>query len=464
MLVIKNNIYLITALLGVTIIFSLNFNEKFYGFEYEDAFISSSIASGETYFQKIINYRTAEFSNYVNGEGSILSTYTGHYFPYSLYLFTINKIFNCPIYLIHKIGNFLLLLFCTIIIFSFNAKDKQKKLIFYCALISSLPFIYIVNSSLIENLSFFFGIIFIVLLKYKSESEFEKSALILFLTLLSIVKRENLFYLLLCPLFLSISDLRNIKYILLFVLFFTIQFIINPFFTEGLESISINNPTFSIKYLAFQLPTYLYSLIAYKGFLLLTVCLVLLKFSNKSAYLLVLWLGFIIFYSIHYRSRYAVSLGKIELFDTYRYVVNTVPLLFGVIIFSKIKSFFTLRNWTLSIIPITSILFFYNSLSTFNDFVEDEYLNFHKVNDELVKLSTKSHIRVYDNFVLISIINLRDKKGIDVYELHEYDEIIKSKNTYVINRFNDFDIEPNKELFEVKRLSSNKTKVYTFLE
>lgn len=461
---ISKNIHCIFAVIIASSIFLFNVNDKFYGFEYEDAFISSSIASGENYFQKIVNYRTAEFSNYINGEGSILSTYTGHYFPYSLYLFTINKIFNCPIYLIHKIGNFILLLFSTVIIFSFNAKDQQKKLIFYCALMSSLPFIYIVNSSLIENLSFFFGIVFIVLLKYKSESEFGKSGLILLLILLSIIKRENLFYLLLCPLFLRISDLYSIKYILLFVLFFTIQFVINPFFTEGLESISINNPTFSIKYLAFQLPTYLYSLIAYKGFLLLTVCLVLIKFSNKSAYLLVLWLGFIIFYSIHYRSRYAVSLGKIEFFDTYRYVVNTIPLLFGVIIFSNIKSFFTLRNWALSIIPIVSTLFLYNSLSIINDFVEDEYLNFHKVNDELLKLSSKSHIRVYDNFVLISIVNLRDKKRIDVHELHEYDEIIKSKNTYVINRFKDFDIEPNKELLEVKKLSTNKTKVYTFLE
>jgi hypothetical protein len=462
MSLISKNIHFVVAIIIATFIFAFNITEKFYGFEYEDAFISSSIASGENYFEKIINFRTAEFSNYIEGEGSVLSTYTGHYFPYSLYLFTINKIFNCPNYLIHKIGNFLLVLLSTTIVFLYKSNNRQIKFIFYCALMSSLPYIYIINSSLIENLSFFFGLVFIVLLRYNSKNEFGKCFLIVLLIILSIIKRENLYYFILCPLFIKQSDFTNLKYILLFTLFLSIQLILNPFYTEGLESLSIKSPTFSLSYLKFQLPTYLYSLISFKGFLLLTVSLLVIKFSKKSAYLLFTWLGFIMLYSFHYRSRYAVSLGRIELFDTYRYVVNTIPFLFGVLIFSDTRSYFSNKKWSLTLIPIASLIFFYNSLSLINDFIEDEYLNFHKVNDDLIKRSANTNIRVYDNFVLISILNMKEKKGIDIYELHEYDEIIKLKNTFIINRFQDFELEPNKNLTEIKELSTSKTKVYTF--
>jgi hypothetical protein len=461
MLYIKRHIYILTALLVVAIIYSLNFNERFYGFEYEDAFISSSIASGENYFEKIVNFRTAEYSNFVNGKWSILSTYTGHYFPYSLYLFVTNKIFSCPSHLTHKIGNLILLLLGTGIIFLNKTKNQFLKLIFYCALISSLPYLYIINSSLIENLSFFVGMVFVVFLRYRSKTDFEKRILILLLIFLSIIKRENLFYLTLCPLFLRFSDFYNYKTILLFLLFITVQIVINPFFTEGLESQSIKNPTFSLNYIAFQLPTYLYSLIVVKGFLLNTMCLLLIKYNKKSIYLLVLWLGFIILYSFHYRSRYAVASEEIEIFDTYRYLVNTIPILFAVLIFSEFLTFGKFKILAIGVIPILSLFFMCNSLKTFNFFIQDEYQNFHKINDQLIQISKKSKIRVYDNFVLISILNFK-KTSIDIYELHEFDEIIKSKNTFIINRFGDFPIGTEVELLELKGLSTNKIKVYSF--
>ena len=461
MLYIKRHIYILTALLVVTIIYSLNFNERFYGFEYEDAFISSSIAAGENYFEKIVNFRTAEYSNFIDGKWSILSTYTGHYFPYSLYLFGINKIFDCSSHLTHKIGNLILLLLGTGIVFSFEGKNQILKLIFYCALISTLPFLYIINSSLIENLSFFIGIVFILLLRYRSKTNFEKSILILLLIFLSIIKRENLFYFTLCPLFLKFSDFKNFKIVLTIALFITTQIIINPFFTEGLESQSIKNPTFSLNYIAFQLPTYLYSLIVLKGFLLITMCLFLIRYNKKSIYLLVLWLGFIILYSFHYRSRYAVASEKIEIFDTYRYIVNTIPILFAVLIFSEFRTFGRFKILAIGIMPVLAILLLLNSLKTIKYFIEDEYQNFHKINDQLIQISKKSKIRVYDNFVLISILNFKNA-NIDFYELHEYDEIIKSKNTFIINRFNDFKLIPTKELKLDKSLSNYKSSVYKF--
>lgn len=461
MVYIKRYIYILTALLTVTIIYLLNFNEKFYGFEYEDAFISSSIASGENYFEKIVNFRTAEYSHFIDGKWSVLSTYTGHYFPYSLYLFGINKIFDCSIHLTHKIGNLILLLLGTGIIFLHKTKNQILKLIFFCALISSLPYLYIINSSLIENLSFFVGMVFIVFLRYRAKTDFEKIILILLLIFLSVVKRENLFYLTLCPLFLKSSDLKNFKIVLPIVLFITIQIMINPFFTEGLESQSIKNPTFSLKYIAFQLPTYLYSLIVVKGFLLITMCLFLIRYNKKSLYLLIVWLGFIILYSFHYRSRYAVASGEIAIFDTYRYIVNTIPILFGVLIFSEFRFLGKFDKFFIGIIPILSIFLLISSLNTINYFIQDEYQNFHKINDQLIQISKKSKIRVYDNFVLISILNIKDS-NIDIYELHEYDEIIKSKNTFIINRFGDFPIGAEVDLLELKGLSTNKIKVYSF--
>ncbi len=461
MLNIKRHIYTLIALLVATIIYSLNFNEKFYGFEYEDAFINSSIAAGENYFEKIVNFRTAEYSNFIKGKWSILSTYTGHYFPYSLFLFVTNKIFNCPSHLTHKIGNLILLLLGTGIIFLHKTKNQFLKLIFYCALISSLPYLYIINSSLIENLSFFVGMVFVVFLRYRSKTDFEKRILILLLIFLSIIKRENLFYLTLCPLFLRISDFYNYKTFLIFLLFITVQIVINPFFTEGLESQSIKNPTFSLNYIVFQLPTYLYSLIVVKGFLLTTMCLLLIQYNKKSIYLLVLWLGFIILYSFHYRSRYAVTSEEIEIFDTYRYLVNTIPILFAVIIFSEFRAFGRFKILAIGIIPVLAIFLLLNSLKTIDYFIEDEYQNFHKINDQLIQISKKSKIRVYDNFVLISILNFKNA-NIDFYELHEFDEIIKSKNTYIINRFNDFKLISTKELKLDKSLSNYKSSVYKF--
>jgi hypothetical protein len=237
--------------------------------------------------------------------------------------------------------------------------------------------------------------------------------------------------------------------------------VINPFFTEGLESQSIKNPTFSLNYIAFQLPTYLYSLIVVKGFLLITMCLFLITYNKKSSYLLVLWLGFIILYSFHYRSRYAVTSEEIEIFDTYRYLVNTIPILFAVLIFSEFRSFGKFDKLAIGIIPILSIFLLISSLKTINYFFQDEYQNFHKINDQLIQIGKKSKIRVYDNFVLISILNIKDS-NIDIYELHEYDEIIKSKNTYIINRFNDFKLIPTKELKLDKSLSNYKSSVYKF--
>jgi hypothetical protein len=458
----KYNIKVTVTILFGILIFSIFFFNKFYGFEYEDSFINPTIALSNNYFDKIENFRTSEYTKIINNIGYDKKLYPGHYMPYSFYLHSIQYFFNTKEFLIHKIGNCVLLMLSIVTILFHRKKTIDLKIIFILALFCSLPFIYIINSALIENISFFVGILLVTWIRYyvlKEKSFNYKAIAILLILVISIIKRENLIYILLIPFFLDIKDISNKKITLSILLFFIIQLFINPFFTEGIESNSLNKPTFDVEYMLFQLPVYLKSLVSKEGFLLIILSMFFIKFNKKSIYLLLIWFCFILFYSIHYRSKYAIESKEISIFETYRYLVNTLPVLYGVFIFSRIKN---LKKYQIPLqltFVFVSLIILLNSINIFSEFVNDENENYHRINEKLIELNKKEKIRVYDNFILISILNF-NKQNIDLLELNETSTIDKSKNTYIINRFNDYDMRNFKNIILIRELSNKKTSVY----
>src|SRR5690606_23667766 len=142
---------------------------------------------------------------------------------------------------------------------------------------------------------------------------------------LTVVKRENLIYLLTLG-FFNIRQLLNKKSFWSFVgIFLLIQLAINPFYTEGIESSALGRATFSIEYLIFQLPTYLFSFFRPDGFLLISLSLLLLVKPTKSSLIfLISCVAFITLYGLHYRSQYAIASQSISHFETFRYMFNTL--------------------------------------------------------------------------------------------------------------------------------------------
>ena len=77
----KNKIQLVfISLICTCIVFLSALDSKFYGFEYEDSFINSYIASQNNYFDFIKNFRTEACNKFKNGKCVETSSYTGHYF------------------------------------------------------------------------------------------------------------------------------------------------------------------------------------------------------------------------------------------------------------------------------------------------------------------------------------------------------------------------------------------------
>ena len=76
------------------------------------------------------------------------------------------------------------------VIYTIKSTNNYKKyLILTLSAFASLPLLYVANASLIENMSICFGIIFITLLKYQHKQKIKPYILILFILILSIIKK-----------------------------------------------------------------------------------------------------------------------------------------------------------------------------------------------------------------------------------------------------------------------------------
>lgn len=468
----KNRVYLMgtTLIIGLVIVFKPLHSIKFYGFEYEDSFISAHVASQANLAPFVKDFRTHGCESRVNGECISVSSYTGHYITYSAYLFSVAKILNIKKqYLIHKFGNAILFGLCFLVVFIFY-KDDFVGVTFMVVFISSLPVLYVFNSGLIENLSFCLALIFIISLHQyllKNMKWWLWTALLL-LIILVIVKRENLIY-------LSTLILINPKYLIrkytfwIFALFLILtQFAINPFYTEGLEASYLGRSTFSVDYFIFQFPTYLKAFFRFDGFFILLIFILLARRpSKKSGILILIWFSFILLYSFHYRGQYAIEAGEITHFESFRYMFNTTPLLIGYMIFGKRNNQMFQKIAFSCIIIGCSVLIFKN-IDMLKEFGREEYAEYHSINDKIDALSDRGkRIALHDNFVLISMLN-SNSESIDIFSAQKnFLEFHLDQENILINRFDIIDIDAfnnDYEFEEIESLSSKGVKVYSFKE
>lgn len=464
----KKALYLFVILfVGLFVIFKPLSNKKFYGFEYEDSFINPHVASQENLHPFLKSYRTLGCETLVNGTCKSVASYTGHYATYSIYLFSVAKLFNIEQnHVIHKIGNAILFTVCFAFFF-FLYKDTISLLTLYVGLISCLPILYVFNSGLIENISFSLGLI-LMLTIYKLKITKKNCWLVLYLFLLLFlinVKRENLIYLSTIIILDPKKLYKNYIFWIGLGILIISQLIINPFYTEVLETSFLGKNTFSYDYFKFQFPTYFAAFFRIDGFLIISLIIFLvIKPSKESVIFLGIWLLFVLCYSFHYRGQYAIAAGKITHFETFRYMFNTLPLLIGYFIFGDIRKKF--KGYPLLISIAFSIFITYSNTLIIEEFASDELKNYHSVNDKLNSIkSTRDEIALHDNFALISMLNITNK-NIDIYSANHNDiNIADGKDNILINRFKILNIDDFKNLYEfslIDSLSTDSTPVYRF--
>lgn len=460
----------IILFLELFLIFKPLQSTKFYGFEYEDSFISAHVSSQESLTPFMVEYRTQGCESRVNGKCISVSSYTGHYITYSAYLYTIAKIFNTESpYLIYKLGNALLFGLCFLLVFILY-ENSLISITLMVTLISCLPAVYVFNSGLIENLSFSLGLILIVSL-HQHLSKGNKWWLWLsfvLLLILVIVKRENLIYLSVLLLYSPKLLFKNTGFWIFTFCLIISQYLINPFYTEGLEASHLGRNTFSLDYFIFQFPTYLKSFFRLDGFVILLVFVLLSKKPTKKSLILIsIWFAFILLYSFHYRGQYAIKAGEISHFESFRYMFNTIPLLIGFFIFgNKRKQTFQYIIST-TLLVLSSYLIF-NNFKMLKEFGREEFSEYHNINLKIDSLSKNNKkIAIHDNFVLISMLNSKSD-SIDIFTARvNYLEYVMGYTNILINRFDIIDIEKFNEDFkfeEINELSSNGVKVYYFKE
>ena len=381
----------IILILGLFLIYKPLLSTKFYGFEYEDSFISAHISSQKSIAPYIVEYRTQGCESRVNGKCISVSSYTGHYIAYSAYLYTIAKIFNIERpYFIYKLGNAFLFGLCFLLVFILY-KDSLMTITLMASVIACLPVVYVLNSGLIENLSFSLGLILIISL-HQHLSRGHKWWLwfsYVLLLILVIVKRENLIY-------LSVLLLYSPKYLFkntgfwIFTFFLIIsQYFINPFYTEGLEASHLGRNTFSLDYFIFQFPIYLNSFFRVDGFVILLFFALLSKKPTKRSFILIsIWLAFILLYSFHYRGQYAIKAGEISHFESFRYMFNTIPLMIGYFIFGN-KHNQTFQNIISTTVLIFSSFLIINNFDILKEFGREEFSEYHNVNLKIDSLQKK---------------------------------------------------------------------------
>ena len=468
----SHSFYLMSTvlILGLVLVFKPLLSKKFYGFEYEDSFISSHVSSQENIAPFVKRFRTKGCETRINGECVASSSYTGHYISYSVYLFLIKSIFNIDtLHLIHKVGNALLFGICFLLFFLIY-KESLASMTLMFSFIACLPAVYVLNSGLIENLSFCLGFSLMISIHQYLLKNIKCWLYITFvlLILLVIVKRENLIYLTVFILINPKQMIKDIWFWVFIISFLFTQYIINPFFTEGIEASQIGRSTFSIDYFVFQFPTYLNSFFRLDGFLALSVFILLYKKPTKRTLLMIfLWLTFIILYSFHYRGQYAIETESISHFESFRYMFNTIPFLMGCMLFGRENNKIFKNVVLFSMLILSSILIFKN-VDLLKEFGAEEFTEYHSVNQK-IDLLPKGHekIAIHDNFVLISMLNTTNQ-NIDIFsaEINNL-KFFRGQKNILINRFDIIDIENFNKDYEFEKnneLSSNGIKVYYFEE
>ncbi|KQC08083.1 MAG: hypothetical protein APR62_05480, partial [Smithella sp. SDB] len=367
--------------------FDFNF---FYGLEYEDAYIF-------TEYSRFLLYNDFFSFDLFQAKGCLVGsikycehvgTYNGHFLGLSSLGYFFNKLFGYSPQVICFI-NFFASLFsaCIIYFFSYHiSKDKITSII--CSLIYALsPAMSLFHTSgLSETLSstsiIFTVFLFVLIIENQQRLELSYEAILWLLLLLSISfcllqKRENLIILFL-PLISFLKMLIEKKInsykifrITIFMIFGLIILVIfnygiNVFDIESQESQAIAATTFSLKYFISLFPVFIKSFLTFKWFFVFSIfafvglILRTIKIKQNPLYIypILLFVAYLLAYTLHYRSYYFVKYGHINEFDSLRYITNFFPfycLISGYAIVNIFKTLNKILKLPKYCLPILSI-------------------------------------------------------------------------------------------------------------
>ena len=317
-----------------------------FGYEYEDTVVYTWYALDPDMKAATNEFRTS-VTEKINGE-LLRHDYPGHFVTYGLFLklFVFDAFQNRPD-LIHKSAN-ITLLFAGIIALCYYGRQSQAVLWLSC-----MSTQYVVGASLAENLSVTLAIILLTTLKNRN---FIIS--ILFLSFLILVKRDCLIYVI-PVLFFLIKEKRLGLLIITGVMLTLYYCIVNPLYTEYIESAGLNYSSFSFRSFVQQAPYYL-------AFALspLVTPVIFMDFNKDKIFALTFALG-LLMYSAHYRSYYVLNgLEQFSEFHSWRYLYNLLPL----ILFMNIRF-----SWK-KVMLISTVIFLFNGFRLNLVISEEDYM------------------------------------------------------------------------------------------
>jgi len=175
------------------------------------------------------------------------------------------------------------------------------------------------------------------------------------------------------------------------------------------------------------------SLFHYSGFILVTFLIFLVKVSKKSFMIFGIWASMILIYSAHYRSPFTIVTKEIQIFDTYRYLVNSIPLFIAGIFHGEVRPIF--NSWyTKGLIYSCGIVSLIYSLNSINTYMEEEEYNYHS--PSLLVLNDYNNHTVLDVYPLISMLDFYGSNSIGVRLLDSVTlKSNKNREVLVLNRF-----------------------------
>lgn len=336
--------------------------KPFYGLEYEDAYVWQAVTKDISYHDSKASPFRIQLAD-LDLESGYESTHSfnGHFTSFSSWVLLFNRLFGYSaenVILVNTVFSVLIYLLLFTIVFTVS--NNLLLSMFATLLAVATPAINVFHSagmsetysSLIILSSIF---LYIKYTHLSSKNRYSASILILlFISIITgiLIKRENLLLLLLvAPASPRIYKNRHAAWLISLAVFMAFIFIyVRPFHTEYLESEFIGASTFSFDYLLIQLPVYLKTIYSIKYFGLTTWIVTLLTIfqlirrkgalSTTASALCILFIGYLLLYSLHYRGQYFIESRSITSFETFRYLNNfyiiLLPLM-GLLIMDEIQ-------------------------------------------------------------------------------------------------------------------------------
>ena len=415
---IKYSYRRIALCLILALLFKYNYGIYFYGLEYEDAYVFSFCARQFHY-----NIFPTSFLVDAVSVGSLkdplfTSTYGGHFIMYPTYLSLYTNILGySPAVL--SIANTVLAFFILMIlsILSGNQKCWFVPPVLYCC----APVINLFATCFLSEIFSSFVCLVFMYTYFRKKSIY--NCILCFVSFIVAImsKREN-FVLLLLPTIEVIHYVRQMKiysiknYIVMLIKYgpFLIivcgyfLFVQNVFDIEKVESMDIENYTFSIQYMIVLLPVFIKSLLTFDAFSVVfavsIIWFVYILVVKKRLLLIVIYpfmlFGlYLLLYSLHYRGYFFVKEKSISPFETYRYINNFFYLL------AVMFAFFRYRYIRVIKLLVCVLLMFslYKTFLIRTEMSETEYrerFNEAQIISEYIRMNSSNSVLICENVLL----------------------------------------------------------------